>query len=496
MPTPMPQGVAVWNSTAVGPWLEARPAVWSHPLPAVLALACALVAATGFPRMDAHLCGRLDPCEPRWWVTAHLALSGVVVFRWLWRLPHLAASVLPLIVLGVALQPQISTAARTAVALAGGYAFAGCLHRRLVARKQRTLALDAAGPLRLPVPKDVDTRGRGGSDLGCGIPILGFAVLALVLSALGSGLLLSAENWRLTAVLTLAVGLHWGGSGLAGWHGIAALRRSPVPVLRVLLRAGGGSDDRRTDVFAADDTAGGSPVFSCRTTLPKDGTLQEAVLYGAPHTGGELVLLTGGGSGHTTKPVRPQYRAEPAAETWQTGAAPVRWRAGPGVRAIVLGYLAVLTLVTVGLHFHETESRHVHALAFLVAASALPVVTLLNWQVVADCHGLRVTGTFTVHHVPWNEFRGVSAEERGFRIRCATDRDIDIYGVLPARWLAELLPRRPRARAALDGIRSLAADPALRPTEAAPAPGRYARAAGPAIAAYCSVLIVTLLLSL
>ncbi|MFH8610671.1 hypothetical protein ACH4D5_24655 [Streptomyces sp. NPDC018029] len=485
----------MWTSTAAGQWLKARPAAWSHPLPAALALVCALVPATGFPRMDAHLCGRVEPCEPRWWITAHLALAGVVVFRWIWHLPHLAASALPLIALGVTLQPQTPAAARTAVVLAAGYAFVGCLHRCWVARKQRTLALDAAGPVRLPLPKDVDTTGRGGSDLGCGVPVLGFALLALALSAAGSGWLLSTENWRFAAVLTLVVGLHWGGSGLVGWHGIAALRRSPVPVLRVLLRAGGGSDDRRTDVFATDDTTGASPVFSCRTSLPKDGTLHEVVLYGAPYAGGELVLLTGRGSGHTTKPVRPQYRADPPAETWQTGAAPIRWRAGPGARALVLGYLAVLTLVAVGLQLHEAEPRHVRALAFLVAASALPVVTLLNWQVVADCDGLRVTGTFTVHHVPWNKFRGISAEDRGFRIRYAIDRDVDVYGVLPPRWLAELLPRRSRARAAVDGIRALAADPALRPTEVAPAPGPYARATGPASAAYCLALVLTLLLS-
>ncbi|MFK4066525.1 hypothetical protein [Streptomyces sp. NPDC029674] len=494
---PIPRGVAAWNSTEAGRWLKARPAAWSHPLPAVLALTCALVAATGFPRMDTYLCGRLDPCEPRWWVTAHLALVGAVIFGWLWRLPHLAAAVLPLVVLGIALQPRTTAAASTAVALAAGYAFVGCLHRCRVAPRQRTLALDAAGPVRLPLPEDVDTTGRGGSNLGCGIPVLGFAVLALVLSAVGSGWLMSADDWRFAAVFALAVGLHWGGSGLAAWHGLAALRRSPVPVpvLRVLLRAGGGSDDRRTDVFAGDDTTGKSPVFSCRTTLPRDGTLHEAVLYGVPHGGGELVLQTAEGSGHTTKPVRPQYRAEPAAETWRTGAGPVRWRAGTGVRSIVLGYLAVLPLVVIGLQFHEAESRHVYALACLVAALALPVVTLLNWQVVADCDGLRVRGTFTVHQVPWDRFRGVSAEDRGFRVRYATDRVADIYGVLPARWLAELLPRRPRARAAVDGIRALAADPALRPTEPARAPGRFARAAGPLCALYCSAMILALLLA-
>ncbi|WP_190085924.1 hypothetical protein [Streptomyces longisporoflavus] len=500
-PVPLPREaapaeVAAWNSADAGRWLKARPAVWAHPLPAVAALVCALVVATDAPRLQSYLCGTSDSCEPRWWVTAHLGIAGVLVFRWLWRLPLLAAAALPLVALGVAVQSQIPVESRAAVVLAAGYALAGCLHRLRVARGQRALALAAAGPVRMALPGDVDTSGRGGSNLGCGVPVFGFALVALALSAVSSDWLMGADEWQYVAVLTLVVGLNWGGSGLAGWHGLAALRRSPSPVLRVLLRAGGGSDDRRTDVFAADDAAGGTPVFSCRTTLPTDGTLREALLYGAPCAGGELVLVTGGASGHTLKPVRPQYRAEPAAETREAGATPLRWRAGAGVRAMVLGYLAVLPLLAIGLRLYEAESRYVHGLALLVAVSIMPLVTLLNWEVVADRDGLRVTGTFSAHQVPWDRFRGVSIETHGFRVRYATDRVADVYGVLPARWLAELLPRRPRARAAVDAIRALAADPALRPAgTAARVSAPRARAAGTAAAVYCLALIVVLLLS-
>ncbi|MGW6063000.1 hypothetical protein [Streptomyces sp. NPDC055189] len=487
----VPAGAADWKSADAGAWLRVRPARWAHPLPAVVLLVCALAVAMGTPPMDAYLCGRLGSCEPRWWVTAHLGLVAVVVLRWLWRSPLPAAAALPLVALGVVLQPQISVASRAAVALAAGYALLGCLHRLRVARRQRVLASDAAGSVRRALPQGADTTGRGGADLGCGAPVLGFALIALLLSTVTS-----AYEWQYVALPALVVGFNWGGAGLLGWHGLAVLRRGPVPVLRVLLRTGTGADDRRTEVFAVDDTAGEVPVFSCRATLPMDGILREAVLYGAPCAGGELGFLVDGKFGHTMRPVRPQYRAEPAAGTWETGAAPVRWRAGGVVRAIVLGYLAVLPLVVIGLRLYEAESRYLHGLALLVAVSVLPVVTLLNWQVVADRDGLRVTGVFSAHDVPWDRFRSVSIETRGFKVHYATDRFVEVYGVLPARWLAELLPRRPQARAAVDGIRALAADPALRPVEAAaPVSAPRARAAATAVAVYCLAVILVLLLS-
>lgn len=171
----------------------------------------------------------------------------------------------------------------------------------------------------------------------------------------------------------------------------------------------------------------------------------------------------------------------------------MRRRAGAGVRAIVLGYPGVLPLGAVGLRLHEVESRYVHGLALVVAALTLPVVTLLNWEAVADHDGLRVTCTFTAHHVPWDRFRSVSIETRGLQVRHATDRLADVYGVLPARWLAEPLPRQ--ARAAVDGIRAMAADPALRPVEAAARAFRpRARPAGIAVAVYCLALILVLLM--
>jgi hypothetical protein len=94
-----------------------------------------------------------------------------------------------------------------------------------------------------------------------------------------------------------------------------ALRRGPVTALRVLERLG---DDGRTWVYAADDVAGRTPLFACLCVpeflqrdepeesgkgggaahdgdedFPTDGMgPREAVMFGAPCEGAEMVFLT------------------------------------------------------------------------------------------------------------------------------------------------------------------------------------------------------------
>lgn len=80
----------------------------------------------------------------------------------------------------------------------------------------------------------------------------------------------------------------------------AGLRRRPVPVLTALARE---DEDGRLWVYAADDTAGRRPLFSCpvspepesedeRAAPPAEGTrLRRVVLFGAPCERGELLLL-------------------------------------------------------------------------------------------------------------------------------------------------------------------------------------------------------------
>jgi hypothetical protein len=91
-----------------------------------------------------------------------------------------------------------------------------------------------------------------------------------------------------------------------------ALRGVPVPVLRVRDRV----DERgRTSIHAADDGDGRTPLLWARAKAvdgeadpvhgaaepeeaAPDTRLHEAVLYGAPYEGGELVLGTTDREGH------------------------------------------------------------------------------------------------------------------------------------------------------------------------------------------------------
>ncbi|MYS32594.1 hypothetical protein K388_07233 [Streptomyces sp. KhCrAH-43] len=148
-----------------------------------------------------------------------------------------------------------------------------------------------------------------------------------------------AFEWQM---LTLAAGLP--GISLLATGALArrratALRRDPVPTLRVLERV---DAEGQTWLHAADDTSGRTPLFTCFFTsavheasdpevcdlkvcdlevrdleIPGgerrphlDTRLHEAVLFGAPYDGSELLLLTTDADAHpvvlrTTGPARP-----------------------------------------------------------------------------------------------------------------------------------------------------------------------------------------------
>lgn len=97
-----------------------------------------------------------------------------------------------------------------------------------------------------------------------------------------------------------------------------ALRRAPMPVLRALNLT---DHEGRIWLYAADDTAGRTPLFTCLCTAPLpdsdepanhtghagagkeelpfvDTRLHEAVVLGAPYDSGELVLVTTDRAGH------------------------------------------------------------------------------------------------------------------------------------------------------------------------------------------------------
>lgn len=115
-----------------------------------------------------------------------------------------------------------------------------------------------------------------------------------------------------------------------------------MPALRVLVREGGGRNDRRTYVFAADDVEGRRPLLSCYTRItdgesriPVHNRLREAVLFGPPYPGGGLVLVSSDGQQaprpcieYDIGPAR-QEHPDDRPETPAPGAAPVSW--GPGI---------------------------------------------------------------------------------------------------------------------------------------------------------------------
>ncbi|MGP3984021.1 hypothetical protein [Streptomyces sp. KR80] len=165
--------------------------------------------------------------------------------------------------------------------------------------------------------------------------------------------------WQLAGAVAAAGGISLIVFGALARRRATALRRGPVPVLRVLIR-----DDVEADtwVFAADDPEGRRPLFSCAVAeedlddedddeedgeevghntpgeeedelhqpspeeaseqLRKISRLQEAVLYGAPCTRAEVALASVTTDGElitecSFEPVRP------ARARWRTPAAPL-----------------------------------------------------------------------------------------------------------------------------------------------------------------------------
>ncbi|MCX5313335.1 hypothetical protein [Streptomyces sp. NBC_00154] len=107
------------------------------------------------------------------------------------------------------------------------------------------------------------------------------------------------------ALVLAGLGVTVLGSGLLSRRRAVALRRAPVPVLRVLTRHHQG----RTEIFAADDIAALRPVLSYEPHTRTRTALRQALLYGAPGEGGELILASATESGQwlvevTASPIR------------------------------------------------------------------------------------------------------------------------------------------------------------------------------------------------
>ncbi|MFF4567205.1 hypothetical protein [Streptomyces sp. NPDC001435] len=324
-----------------------------------------------------------------------------------------------------------------------------------------------------------------------------------------------AFDWQL---LTLAGGLPGGSmllTGLLARRRAAVLRRAPVPALRVLERI---DDDGRIWIYAGDDTAARAPIFVGRFTADRpnaneddaehrhdeadeeeplviDTRLHEAVMFGSPYEGGELILATTDRDAQpvvirTTSPVRlPRPGTGPTPATQEAGTTsaaadpqgppaaegvptrlrpakhPLRW--GPGAMARTCG-LALALCVGAGAAF---IAQSLVTEGFGWRAALLPglltwfgpAAKQLNWRVSADSSGLWLTGAWRVRHVPWERLRAARYTAEGSVLITMSDGStwqLSGVGLPKAERRLNLYPSYVRM---VDEITALHAHPELRP---------------------------------
>jgi hypothetical protein len=335
-------------------------------------------------------------------------------------------------------------------------------------------------------------------------------------------------GWELLLLVTAVPGLAFLANGATSRLRMLRLCRAPLPALKVLVREG--HTDSRTWVYAADDLAGERPVLHFHSLYAvgdvdeeeDDGTedeapaafgteaakeawaaeavaalkgtdpvppLCEAVLFGAPFAGAEVVLTAAEEDGEASvecsvTPVRPAtaklfgvpggFDGMSGRPDGRAGAAmeptvdPLTWSADRGSRAIGLFLLIV--------HGGGTWAALGDDLAWhwlLVLVLGMPwlissVATALNWRVTADQRGLWVTGAWRVRHVPWNRIAGVHHTDDGIRVSVSEGKDVTLSPTGWA-WLERRLGRHPAAVRAAVEAGALWQDPALRPARHATA---------------------------
>lgn len=181
MPLPaenVPPGTADWRTPDALRWLAAVPARWAQPLWAVLALVVSVVWELEAGPVPA--CTSADPCGTDW---PGLGVAVVMVLTpyWVWRQPRLALGGLAFVLVALLVEEGFAVFGRPsalAFVLAVAFTTAGIAHRLAAAAQQRSLALEAAGPVAQPLPAAARTFRRGRLSL-----VLG----GLLLAAAGFG---------------------------------------------------------------------------------------------------------------------------------------------------------------------------------------------------------------------------------------------------------------------------------------------------------------------
>jgi hypothetical protein len=293
---------------------------------------------------------------------------------------------------------------------------------------------------------------------------------------------------QLAALLCAGLGITLLGSGLLVRRRAAALRRAPVPVLRVLTRRSHG----RTEIFAADDTGALHPALTYR---PHDGnwtSLRQGLLYGAPCEGAELVLASATEAGQwlvevNVSAIQPGAAVAPAPRSAEREAAhsiiaeaqvqealasmapadgPLRWRADPVTRSAAM--VALLLWVAVAGIVAESKWWLLIIWAPGMVSWVISYSQMVSWRITADAAGLSVRSLRSVRRerrVAWADVAAVVITRSGeLTVSCRNGTDDFRVGSTGSPGLERLL-RRPAVgeRAAVE-ISAMVLEPGLRPT--------------------------------
>lgn len=529
----IPDGCLPWDGEQARRWSGALPPGWV-PVRLRVSAVVAVVPAAAALAGGLVLFGGL-----RGWAAACLALQVV----WVVVRPEIVRLSAPAL-LGVVLLrwSTLPWAVGLAVVLALALLWVAAMVRLVARGRQRAAARAAAGGGTGTLPDEGAPLDRGRF----------LARVGGVVLVTGAALVATAGDWELAEDRQTAPAFGWFVVGLGvtvllsaalGRWRAAALRRPPVPVLRVLMRENADVD---AEVYAADDMAAVRPLFTVATSELDDengaedrgdeedrdgrddedgedgdedrgerddrdedddeefqqlldrldagrpGPLREAVLYGLPYDGAEVLLVSAaeepGGEPvveRSAGPVRPfsegavrrRLAAEKRAVADQElrravaedfagrlrgqGAVEVRrWRAGwPDWLTVALG--AVWTYVL--LVDQSGLWRYIPG-ALLGLAVALLVPRQLAWRVTADREGLWFNGLRGTRHIAWDALRIV--ESKGAELKIDSRRTaFGAWTVDTLRWRG--LERRaglvhPYDRTAAE-ITAMWQDPAARP---------------------------------
>ncbi|MGI5457359.1 hypothetical protein ACQEWB_30170 [Streptomyces sp. CA-249302] len=502
----LPEGCLPWDSTQTLRWTRALAPRWV-PVRVRLRLVLALGALAV-----------IGGCALAVGGTAPV-VAAVIGLQLLWLLvrPEVVRLTAALqIVLVVWLPPEpawLLEPAGVLVAVVFGWA----AHLRLRARAgQRDAALAAAGGVTAVLPDAKRPLGRGKL----------FGWLGPVLCALGGALAAVApyadavddRRAGVAAGLSLVgVGLTTLLSGLLGRRRAAALRAAPAPVLRVLVREGRSGSH---EVFASDDLGALRPLFTVTVTevdeadagdlddeeieeladrLASDepGSLREAVLYGAPHDGAEVLIVSAARKAgeppvveRSIGPVRPvpeglvrlelrkEKQSAKLAAVYEelTGAAeravagdPYRL-GGKGVRRWRAGWPDWVTAAGASgwaVHFsfwgEDGAFRYVLGGAMGVVA-VLMLPKWIVWRITADAEGLWFNGFRRAQHIAWDHIRVVECGSSVLKID-SRRASFDEWSVVGFRWpwLERRWGRIHRYERAAAEITAMWRDPSLRP---------------------------------